>query len=83
MVHLQIPCRSKYIFHKHSLYTKKKFTKLKCCRYVYGKLRNGSEIETSDLPPGFKYKESTNFIVDLTEDDKGQWIELSDDELKN
>ena len=41
------------------------------------------KIETSDLPPDFKYKESTKFIEDLTEDDKGQWIELSDDELKN
>ena len=39
--------------------------------------------ETSDLPPAFMYKESTKFIEDLTEDDKGQWIELSDGELKN
>ena len=41
------------------------------------------EIETSDLPPDFKYKESTKSIEDLAEDDKGQWIELGDDELKN
>ena len=41
------------------------------------------KMETSDLPPGFKYKESTKFIDDLAEDDKGQWIELSDDELRN
>ena len=41
------------------------------------------KIETSDLPPGFKYKESTKFIEDLTEDDKGQWVEMTDDELKN
>ena len=27
--------------------------------------------------------EGTGFIEDLTEDDKGQWIELSVDELKN
>ena len=36
-----------------------------------------------NLPPDFKYKESTQFIDDLTDDDEGQWIELSDDELKN
>ena len=41
------------------------------------------KIETSNLPPDFKYEESTKFIEDLTEDDKGQWVELSDDELKN
>ena len=41
------------------------------------------EIETSDRPPDFKYKESTKSIENLTEDDKGRWIELSDDELKN
>ena len=45
----------------------------------------GMEVrnETSDLPPDFKYKESKKFIEDLTENDKGQWTELSDDELKN
>ena len=41
------------------------------------------KIETSDLPPDFKYKESTNFIEGLIEDDKGQWVELIDDELIN
>ena len=41
------------------------------------------DIETSDLPPDFKYKGSIKFIEDLTEDDKGQLIELSDDGLKN
>ena len=40
------------------------------------------KIETSDLPPDLNFKESTKFIGDSTEDDKGQWIELSDDELK-
>ena len=39
--------------------------------------------EASDLKPHFKYKESKKFIEDLTEDDKGQWIELNDDELEN
>ena len=45
----------------------------------------GMEVktETSNLPPDFKYKESANFVEGLTEDDKGQWIELSDNELKN
>ena len=41
------------------------------------------KIETSDLPPDFKYKESTRFIENLTEDYKGQWIVLSDDEFHN
>ena len=49
-----------------------------------GSLGMEVEIETSDSPPDFnKYEESTNLIEDLTEDDKGQWIELSDGELEN
>ena len=34
-----------------------------------GTLGMDVKIETSDLPPDFKYKESTKFIEDLTEDD--------------
>ena len=33
--------------------------------------------------PPHEHKGSTKFIEDLTEDDKGQWIELNDGELKN
>ena len=47
-----------------------------------GSLGMDMKIETSDLPPDFRYKERTRFIEGLTEDDKGQWIELNDDELK-
>ena len=37
----------------------------------------------SDLPPDFKFKESTWYIDDLTEDDKGQRTEMSDCDLEN
>ena len=37
-----------------------------------GSLGMEVKIATSELPPDFKYKESTHFIDDLTEDDKGQ-----------
>ena len=48
-----------------------------------GTLGMDVKIETSELPPNFKYEKSTKYIEDLTEDDKGQWVELSDGELKN
>ena len=45
----------------------------------------GMEVknETSDLPLDLKYKESSKYAEDLHEDDKGQWIKLSDNEMKN
>ena len=46
-----------------------------------GSLGMEVKIETSNLPPDFKCKESKKFIGDLIEDDKGKWIQLSDDEL--
>ena len=41
------------------------------------------KIEAFELPPNFKYEECTKNIKDLTDDDKGQWVKLSDEELKN
>ena len=40
------------------------------------------KFETSYLPPDFSKKESTKLNEYLTEDDKGQLIELSEDEFK-
>ena len=47
-----------------------------------GSLGMNVKIETSGLPSDFKYIESTKLIEALTEDDMGQWIELSDEKLK-
>ena len=47
-----------------------------------GTLEMNVKIETSELPPYFKYKEFTQYIKYLSKDGKGQWVELSDDELK-
>ena len=40
------------------------------------------KTETSELPPNLGIKKVRK-IEDLKEDDKGQWVELTNDELKN